>query len=67
MTSAPKPSEAVTELAEKVILWQDHTHPNGYRPKLTMLKFPDGRLAIEINVHGSCQVFPYTKAESGHE
>lgn len=67
MTSAPKPSEAATELAEKVILWQDHTHPEGYRPTLKMVNFPNGKQALELNVHGRVVVLLFTKAECGHE
>lgn len=59
--------QPVIELAERVILWQDHSHPNGYRPKLTMLIYPDGRMALEMNVFGSVFVRPYVKAECGHE
>jgi hypothetical protein len=53
--------------SDKVILWQDHSHPNRYRPTLKMLYFPDGKQALELNVFGNVLVIPYTKAECGHD
>ena len=69
MTNHPiiKGSESATELCDKIILWQDHTHPNGYRPTLKMLMFPDGKRALELNVFGKVTVIPFIKAECGHE
>lgn len=61
-------SDAVMELAhDKIILWQDHSHPSGYRPMLRMLVYPDGKCALELHVHGNVTVMPYTKPECGHE
>lgn len=57
-------SEVTSEICEKVILWQDFTHPNGYRPTLKMLVFPDGKKALEMNVFGNVTVFPFINAES---
>lgn len=62
----PSPSSvpATTEMSEKIILWQDHNHPHGYRPTLKMLTFPDGNHALELSVFGRVTVVPYTKPES---
>ena len=48
---------------DKVILWQDYGHPNGYRPTLKMLFYPDGKQALELNVFGRVYITPYTKPE----
>ena len=55
--------QAATEIAERITLWQDFNHPQGYRPTLCILKFPDGRMALELSVFGRVTVTPYTKAE----
>lgn len=56
--------EAVTEMiSDKIVLWQDHSHPNGYRPTLEMLVFPDGQKALRLSVFGKVTTFSYTNAE----
>lgn len=56
--------QAVTELLlERVILWQDHAHPNGYRPTLELLTFIDGRKALRLSVHGKVTTVAYTRPE----
>lgn len=58
-------SQAMTEpIQERVILWQDHSHPEGYRPTLTLLVFPNGRKCLELSVHGTVMRLPYTSAET---
>lgn len=59
--------ETATEICDKIILWQDYTHPNGYRPTLKLLVFPDGKQALELNVFGNATVVPFIKAERSHE
>lgn len=51
-------------IKEKVILWQDHSHPIGYRPTLKMLVSDTGEKMIELNVFGKVSVFPYVSPES---
>jgi hypothetical protein len=58
--------QLATELCERTIVWQDHSHGNGYNPKLTMLKFPNGKLALELQVFGTVSVLPYVKPECEH-
>jgi len=59
--------KAVTDMAiNKTILWQDHTHGEGYNPSLKMIEYPGNKFALELNVHGRVFVFPYTKAECNH-
>lgn len=56
--------KAVAEIvSDKITLWQDHAHPNGYRPTLKMLKFLNGKIALELNVFGNVTVVPYTPPE----
>lgn len=56
--------EAMTELiSDQIILWQDYTHPQGYRPELRMLIFPDGKKALKLSVFGKVTVVPFTRAE----
>lgn len=56
--------QAMTEITkDKVILWQDHAHPQGYRPTLKLLEFPDGRMALELSVFGRVVVMPYVKPD----
>jgi hypothetical protein len=58
---------AVTEIVnDTIVLWQDFTHPNGYRPRLEMMVFPDGKMALKLSVFGKVTVVPYTKAECEH-
>lgn len=61
-------SEACTDIyRDKIILWQDFTHPEGYRPTLKMLVLPDGKMVLELSVFGRVSVTPYTKAECDHD
>lgn len=56
---------AATDMAlEKIILWQDHSHPSGYRPTLKMIEYPGNKFALELNVFGRVTVVPYTKPET---
>jgi hypothetical protein len=58
---------AVTDMAiNKTILWQDHTHGQGYNPTLRLIEYPDNKFALELNVFGRVTVVPYIKAECQH-
>ena len=54
-------------IKEKVILWQDHSHPIGYRPTLKMLVSGTGEKMIELNVFGKVSVFTYVSPEPHSE
>lgn len=48
----------------KVVLWSDHTHGEGYNPTLKMIEYPGKKFCLELNVFGRVTVVPYTKAET---
>ena len=48
---------------EKIVLWQDHSHPQGYRPTLTLIQYDSGEKCLELRVFGSVYRERYTKAE----
>lgn len=58
--------ETVAFEADTITLWQDHSHPNGYRPRLEMIVHRDGTQALKLSVFGKVTVVPYTKAECEH-
>lgn len=56
--------QQVTEpTRSKTVLWQDHTHGQGYNPKLTLIEFEDGSKCLELDVFGRVTRERYVNAE----
>lgn len=55
------------EILDEVILWQDHSHPCGYRPILKLLTFPGHKKSIEMNVFGTVFRVDYVSPECIHD
>lgn len=56
--------QACQDLAlNKIVLWSDHTHGEGYNPTLKMIEYPGKKFALELSVFGRVYVTPYTKSE----
>ncbi len=59
MVDVEKHNAAIDMAIDKVVLWQDHAHPNGYRDSLTLVKYSEEKWSYEFNVGGTVQVIPY--------
>lgn len=56
----PQAEASLESIPERVILWQDHAYPYGYRATLSLLHFADGSEALELSHGGYVIRRPYT-------